>query len=120
MSNDYLDKLQSDLEAENRRFIQKCEEEKAFAQQLEEIKMKEEKPETERRSSPDGSKCCIDCVHSTFTSATGDYSEYTPGYPEQWNCSRGHWDFCEPDDQKKILRQLLRKAHDCPDYEYEP
>lgn len=27
MSNDFLDKLQTELEAENRRFIKKCEEE---------------------------------------------------------------------------------------------
>lgn len=69
-------------------------------------------------------RLCYDCTHLLVLSEGEDYSENTPGFDASIRCGWDHWwvllgtyDEPDPDVARVRLRDGLRMARTCPDFE---
>lgn len=60
-------------------------------------------------------RLCYNCRYCYVVDDPG-YSEVTPGAGLMIRCARGHWDF-GLDPTRQNLRDSMRKAVDCKDFE---
>jgi hypothetical protein len=62
---------------------------------------------------------CLKCRHCSVDFGEPDYSEYTPGHPAEFTCTKGHWALGSYSGSKGTLAAALETAKTCPDYEEE-
>lgn len=62
-------------------------------------------------------RTCLDCKHWWWYPGEPEYSECTPGTDASMHCSKGHWRLGMFDDNRGDVRQKLKRAERCKDFE---
>ena len=62
---------------------------------------------------------CLRCKHIYISMGEPGYSEYTPGFPASFSCTKGHW-YVDDDNvyNGKTLEEKLMSFKGCKDREY--
>lgn len=61
-------------------------------------------------------RLCPTCKFFWLDLGSEGYSEYTPGYPGDMSCTKGHWSL-DTSDTLAYARKAMHTAETCKDYE---
>lgn len=61
-------------------------------------------------------KVCWLCKHFYYSTATSDWSEYTPGNDFEMFCEQRHWRFDSFETSQEDFGKMLSTAENCKDY----
>ena len=63
-------------------------------------------------------KICCFCKHFSFDMGDPGWSEETPGWDAEIECSKNHWKMSNRDGGSGDFRENIQKASTCPDWKF--
>lgn len=60
---------------------------------------------------------CWECRFIRFSTSSSGYSEETPGWDFELDCTRQYWELDTENDNESIMGRYLALAKRCPDFD---